>query len=95
MYLVPEKFSLSARKWGKGLKSNIEGKFEDYLPPQKRKTSYKFYFFTPFSNEQVLFFSQPLNIFPFQIKFTSLLAGSLGHPLLNLPARCNYNKPLA
>jgi len=31
MYLVPEKFSLSAQKCGKGVQSKIEGKFEDYL----------------------------------------------------------------
>ena len=37
MYLVPEKFSLSARKCGKGLKSKLEGKFEDYLLHKSEK----------------------------------------------------------
>ena len=89
-----------ARKWGKELKSKIEGKSEDYLPHKSKKTSHKFYFFTPFSNDQVFFprfFFPVFKHFSVLIKFSSLLAGFIGHPLLNqdsLPARCNYNKPL-
>ena len=37
MYVVPEKFSLSARNCGKGLKSKLEGKFEDYLLHKSEK----------------------------------------------------------
>ena len=56
MYLVPEKFSLSSRKCGKGLKSKIEGKFEDYLLHKSKKTSNKFYFLRCFLMTRCFFF---------------------------------------
>ena len=68
MYVVPEKFSLSARKCGKGLKSKIEGKFEDC----------KFYFLRRFLMIRC-FFSVFKQFSAFQIKFNSLLAGSFDH----------------
>ena len=55
MYLVPEKCSLSARKCGKGLKSKLEGKFEDYVLHKSEKLVISF-IFTPFFNVQVFFF---------------------------------------
>ena len=45
MYLVPEKCSLSARKCGKGLKSKLEGKFEDYLLHKSEKLVISFIFY--------------------------------------------------
>ena len=78
MYLVHEKFSLSARKCGKGLKSKLEGKFEDYLLHKSKKLVISF-IFKPFSNDQVFFFSVFKEFSAFQIKFNSLLAGSFNH----------------
>ena len=48
MYLVLEKFSLSAGKCGKGLKSKIEGKFDDYLLHRSEKLVISFIFYAVF-----------------------------------------------
>ena len=63
----------------RGLNLKLEGKFEDYLLHKSKKLVISF-IFKPFSNDQVFFFFSVFKEFSaFQIKFNSLLAGSLNH----------------